>query len=78
MPTTMVPVIRSSERLREFEHWYTATYVAPMSYSDALRIFTAMWRHARRLNPAFPTDWREDVKADIELARVLNGLARRA
>jgi hypothetical protein len=42
-----------------------------------LAIYAALWRHARALNPDFPTDWHEDIKADLELARVLNGLPRR-
>ena len=69
-------MIRSARRLQEFELWYTQTHVAPRSYEQALDIFTALWRHAQQLNPDFPTDWREDVKADIELARVLNGVVR--
>lgn len=72
-------VIRSTARLREFERWYTRTHVAPLSYAEALRTFGAMWRHAQALDPTFPTeDWRADVEADIELARVLNGLPRGA
>ena len=70
-------MIRSTERLREFERWYSATHIAPRSYGEALAIFAALWRHARRLNPDFPSHWQEDVKADVELARVLNGLPRR-
>jgi len=71
-------MIRSTARLREFERWYTATHVAGTSYEEALAVFAALWRHARLLNPDFPTEWREDVKADVELARVLHGRPRRA
>jgi len=70
-------MIQSGERLRRFERWYTATHVAPRSYAGSLAIFTALWRHARQLSPGFPSDWREDVEADVELARVLNGLPGR-
>jgi hypothetical protein len=31
----------------------------------------------RQLRPDWPNDWRADVEADIELARVLNGLPAR-
>ncbi len=71
-------MINASQRLREFERRYASTVVDARSYQEALGIFTALWQHASRLQPAFPGDWREDVQADIELARVLNGLERRA
>ena len=56
------------------EREYTKRYVARRSYHEALTIYTALWRHARLLNRDFPADWRHDVEADIELARVLHGL----
>lgn len=70
-------VIHSTQRLQQFERWYTTTRVAPRSYAEALVVFTALWQHARQVSPEFPTDWREDVQADIELARVLNGVVPR-
>jgi hypothetical protein len=69
-------VIRSSKLLEEFEREFAATHLARLSYTDALGIFTALWRHARRLNPDFPARWEDDIEADVELARVLNGLGR--
>lgn len=67
-------MIGSVERLEEFDRWYASEVLSRRSYHEALRVFAALWRHARRLNPEFPGNWEEDVKADIELARVLNGL----
>jgi hypothetical protein len=67
-------VIRSPEKLREFDRWYAQTRSAKRSYHDALAIYEALWRHARQLRPDWPSDWRTDIEADIELARVLNGL----
>jgi hypothetical protein len=67
-------LIRGSERLREFERWYTSSHLAGRSYHDSLAIFAAMWRYAREMNQSFPGDWERDIEADIELARVLNGL----
>jgi hypothetical protein len=69
-------LIRSSERLQEFERWYASTQLAQRSYQEALAVYAALWKHARALNPDFPSDWERDVEADIELARVLNGLPR--
>ena len=71
-------MIRSSERLAEFEKWYASEWLAKRSHGQALAVFTGLWNLARQLNPDFPTDWREDVKADLELARVLNGLPPRS
>ena len=69
-------MIHESQRLRALERQYTANVLAARSYEEALAVFAALWRHARRIRPDFPGDWREDVQADIEMARVLNGLQR--
>jgi hypothetical protein len=45
-----------------------------MEYPEALKRFAAMWCQARLLNEGFGESWEEDIKADIELARILNGL----
>lgn len=71
-------MIRSSKRLEEFEREYAATHRVHLSYHHALGIFTALWRHARQINPGFPGPWEDDIEADIELARVLNGVGRHA
>jgi hypothetical protein len=70
-------MIRSTDRLREIDRHHTSTVVARRTYAEALAIFSGMWAHARQLNPTFPDDWAHDVEADIELARVLNGLPPR-
>jgi hypothetical protein len=69
-------VIGSVERLEDFERWYASTHLSRRSYLEALAVFAGLWRHARLLNPDFPGDWEADIEADIELARVLNGLPR--
>jgi hypothetical protein len=74
-PVNPVTMVRSTVRLEEFERAYTRSQRATNSYDAALAIFAALWRHAREINPDFPSDWRQDVKADIEMARVLNGLS---
>jgi hypothetical protein len=67
-------MIRSTQRLQDFERWYTEAHISELSYEAALEIFAALWRHAREVDPEFPGDWRTDIEADIRLARVLNGL----
>jgi hypothetical protein len=47
-----------------------------LTYHEALTRFTALWVYARRVNPDFPVAWQDDIAADIELARVLNGHTR--
>ncbi len=63
-----------NDDLKILERRFTRTALAHMTYSDALARFTAMWTEARRLNPEFPGDWRNDIDADLVLARILNGL----
>lgn len=42
------------------------------TYHEALDVMLALWDEARALNPEIGSDWREDLAADIELARALN------
>lgn len=70
-------MIRSTDRLRELDRRYASTVVAQRTYEEALAIFSGLWVHARRLNPTIADDWAHDIEADIELARVLNGLPPR-
>jgi hypothetical protein len=67
-------MLRETEELRALERRYTRDFIAPLGYRQALDRFSALWQHARMLNPGFPGDWEHDVAADVELARVLNGL----
>ena len=71
-------MLRETEELRALERRYTRKFITPLSYRQALDRFTALWQHARLLNPDFPGDWKQDVAADLELARVLNGVRGRA
>lgn len=67
-------MLRDTEELRELERRYTREFITPLSYLQALDRFSALWEHARLLNADFPGDWERDVAADLELARVLNGV----
>ena len=70
-------MIRRTRELEKLEADFTRERLGPMTYQEALAIFTAMWVEARALNPDFPHDWRADVEPDIALARALNGLPPR-
>jgi hypothetical protein len=42
-----------------------------MSPEEKLAVYNAMWEHAREAGLLDFSHWEEDVKADIEMARVL-------
>jgi len=50
-----------------------ATYGA-MPFAEALARFERLWQHARALRPDLGDDWREDLAADLAVARAVNGL----
>jgi len=50
-----------------------ATY-GPMPFAEALARFERLWMHARALRPDLGADWREDLAADLAVARAVNGL----
>ena len=70
-------MIRATERLEAFERQHAIERAEATGYQEALAIFRALWAEAVALNEDFPGDWRNDVEADVELARVLNGLRSR-
>ncbi|MDE0659406.1 MAG: hypothetical protein F4029_13780 [Gammaproteobacteria bacterium] len=67
-------MIRDTQRLRDFEACYRREAFRNLTYEEALAIFEALWIEARQINPHFGDDWRQDLEADIALARALNGL----
>jgi hypothetical protein len=69
-------MIRDTVRLEEFGREQAALRSLHGGYPQALAVLKALWSEAAALSADFPGDWRRDVEADIELARVLNGLPR--
>lgn len=67
-------MIHRSEKVKALERRYAREHLGRLSYLDALAVFTALWREASDLNADFPGDWRDDIAADLEIARALNGL----
>ncbi|MGH7572934.1 MAG: hypothetical protein ACREMK_13990 [Gemmatimonadota bacterium] len=71
-------MIRSSKRLEELEKPYQREAFRDLTFEEALRRFTALYLEARELNPDFGADWREDLEADLAVARAVNGLPPRS
>jgi hypothetical protein len=67
-------MIRSSSELERFERDDARLRLATMTHAEALAIFEALWDEAVALNPDFPGDWRDDIAADLSIARAINGL----
>ena len=64
-------MIEHPEKVRELEAAYDHARYAAMSPEEKLAIYSAMWQQAREAGLLDFSNWEEDVKADIELARVL-------
>jgi len=67
-------MMKDPERVKNLEAAYNRRTYATMEYREKLRRYEALWMHAIRLDPEFGRRWREDIKADLTLARILNGL----
>jgi hypothetical protein len=70
-------MIRDTERLRELNRRWEREAYADLTYQEALRIYSALWQHARYLNPRLGGDWRDGLEADLAIARAVNGLSPR-
>ena len=68
-------MIVSSKRLEEFEARYQREAFANLSYQEALARFAALWAEARLIRPDLGQEWREDLEADLAVARAINGLS---
>jgi hypothetical protein len=71
-------VIRATQRLDSFERRYAIEQAKTRSFREALAVYAALWKEAASLSPGFPGTWQDDIDADLELGRVLNGLPERA
>lgn len=67
-------MLRPTPELDELERRYAREWLATLTYKDALAWFSAAWQDARKLNPDFPGDRTQDLKAELAIARALNGL----
>lgn len=71
-------MIRATERLDSFERRYAIEQARTRGFREALAVYEALWKEAVSLNRGFPGAWQDDIDADVELGRVLNGLPGRA
>jgi alkylhydroperoxidase family enzyme len=67
-------MLSPTSRLRQFELEYQRTAWQDWGIREALACFEAMLHHARQVRPDLGSDWREDLAADLAIARAVNGL----
>lgn len=67
-------MIKSSHLLQELDRRYEREALADLSYEVALPRFAALWAEARELGAIDNEDWLTDLKPDLAIAHVLNGL----
>jgi hypothetical protein len=67
-------VLSPTSRLLRFEHEYQRTAWREWGVREAFACFEAMLHHARLVRPDLGSDWREDLAADLAVARAVNGL----
>ncbi len=63
-------MIRNPEMVREFEDKRVAR--DPADYHANLRVFEALWEHARRLGALPPREPLDGLDVDLRLAKYLN------
>ena len=66
----MLAVIRNPELVREFER--EQMRASPPNHEESLRIFEALWEHARNLGVLPLKDPLEGIEVDVRLAEALN------
>ncbi|MBM4438324.1 MAG: hypothetical protein FJ029_14120, partial [Actinobacteria bacterium] len=62
-------MIRRPDLVQELEDRYAAEH--PLDLDSAMRLYEAMWEHARALGALPPSDPWQGVEDDIRLARIL-------
>jgi hypothetical protein len=67
-------MLRPSALLDEFEARCARERTGARTLAEAMAVLSALWDEAAALNPDFPSDWREDLEADLAIARAINGL----
>lgn len=67
-------MIRSPRLVQELNWLYEREALADLSYEEALQRFSALWEEACELGVVDSEDWLTDLKPDLAIARILNGL----
>jgi hypothetical protein len=67
-------MMHRSARLARLEAEHARSRLRNLSLTEAFSILEALWEEAAQLNPDFPSDWRDDIRPTLEVARAVNGL----
>lgn len=67
-------MIEPSAALADFEARYQRDAFRGLTYDQALARFAALWAEAVAIGADLQGDWREDLDADLAVARAVNGL----
>lgn len=67
-------MIVPSPALAQLEARYQRDAFRDLTYEQALARFAALWAEALALGADLGADWREDLEADLAVARAVNGL----
>ena len=69
-------MVKNSNILEKFERQEIKK--SKLSYSEALKIFEAMWEEAKNLGILPPKNPMEGIEVDIKLAKILNSCLRKS
>jgi hypothetical protein len=67
-------MIKSQKLVQELNRRYEREALVDLGYDAALQRFAALWREACELGVIDDEDWLTDLKPDLAIASVLNGL----
>lgn len=67
-------MLERTERLQALDRRWERRAYREMDYSQALARFAALWDESLRLHGEPGRSWREDLEADLAIARAVNGL----
>lgn len=70
-------MIKNSEMFKNFEDDFFKNQ-GKLSYSQSLKLFTAMWQEAITLGVFPPREPLEGIEADIKIAKVLNSCLKKS
>ncbi len=65
-------MVKNSHILRKFER--EEMRKEKLSFKDAFKILDAMWREALDLGVLKSSNWLDDVKKEIRIAKIVNGI----
>jgi hypothetical protein len=73
---TTLMVVREEKALYEFERQYAGAFGSLFSYREAALLYEELWLRGLECGAISEANPLEGIEADIEMARVLNGLPK--